>query len=45
MNRGGIRVFAALVRAGSLRLAGRELKMEHSTVVRRSMRGRLERTR
>lgn len=35
MNWDDIRVFVALVRAGSLSLAGRQLKVEHSTVVRR----------
>ncbi|GAB3542250.1 LysR substrate-binding domain-containing protein [Noviherbaspirillum agri] len=35
MNWDDVRVFVALVRAGSLSLAGRELKIEHSTVVRR----------
>ena len=35
MNWDDIRVFVALVRCGSLSLAGRHLKVEHSTVVRR----------
>ncbi|MGH8807839.1 MAG: LysR family transcriptional regulator [Noviherbaspirillum sp.] len=35
MNWDDVRIFAALVRAGSLSLAGRKLKVEHSTVVRR----------
>lgn len=35
MNWDDIRVFVALVRAGSLSVAGRQLKVEHSTVVRR----------
>lgn len=35
MNWDDIRVFVALVRAGSLSLAGRALNVEHSTVVRR----------